>query len=47
MNNTKQFLIEQIIALKNYTSVKDLYFYSKKLQEKDISTLIKIKNSLL
>ena len=45
--STKQFLTEQIIALKNDMTAKELYWFAMELQELDISLLINIKKSLL
>ena len=44
--NTKQRLIEEIIALKDDMTVKELYWFAMDLQELDISLLINIKKKL-
>ena len=40
--NTKQILIEKIIALRDDMTAKELYWYAQDLQELDISLLINI-----
>jgi|TARA_R100000458_G_scaffold48570_1_gene47685 hypothetical protein len=44
--NTKQRLIEEIIALKDDMTAKELYWFAMDLQELDISLLINIKKKL-
>ena len=43
--NTKEILIEQIITLNDNMTAKELYWYSKDLQELDLNELIKLKKT--
>tara|TARA_R100000664_G_scaffold7516_1_gene12633 strand:- start:1402 stop:1548 length:147 start_codon:yes stop_codon:yes gene_type:complete len=44
--DTRQKLIEEIIALKDDMTAKELYWFAMDLQELDISLLINIKKKL-
>ena len=44
--DTRQILIEEIIALKDDMTAKELYWFAMDLQELDISLLINIKKKL-
>ena len=44
--DTRQILIEEIIALNDNMTAKELYSYAQDLQELDISLLINIKKKL-
>ena len=45
--NTKQRLIEEIIALKKDMTATELYWFAKDLQELNISLLQNVKKNLL
>ena len=44
--DTRQILIEEIIALNDNMTAKELYWFAMDLQELDLSVLVRIKKTL-
>ena len=44
--DTRQILIEEILALNDNMNAKELYWFAMDLQELDLSVLVRIKKTL-